>query len=137
MLLDNLAAYKEFKRKERIEFIAYLRAQIDHLYADEKIKDEKLNEYTNSLVRELRRTSFIKLFADTLGNYMPEASQLKHFNSTEVAEKFLRANNLFLERRVEESTGGMTAAMDSVMNAAEASIEQPIKEQDGKEEEAQ
>ena len=96
----------------------------------------KLNEYTSGLVRELRRTSFIKLFADTLGNYMPEASQLKHFNSAEVAEKFLRANNLFLEKRVEESTGGMTAAMDSVMNAAETLGDQPIKEQDGREEEA-
>ena len=50
MLLDNLAAYKEFKRKERIEFIEYLRTQIDTLYADEKIKEEKLREYTEGLV---------------------------------------------------------------------------------------
>ena len=46
MLPDNLAAYKEFKRKERIEFIENLRYSIDNLYADEKIKEEKLQEYT-------------------------------------------------------------------------------------------
>lgn len=34
-LLDNLAAYKAFKRQERIEIIARLKTQIDSLYADE------------------------------------------------------------------------------------------------------
>ena len=34
-LLDNLAAYKAFKRQERIEIIARLKTQIDALYADE------------------------------------------------------------------------------------------------------
>lgn len=45
-LLDNLAAYKEFKRVERLQIIEFLKSQIDNVYADEKIKEEKLIEYT-------------------------------------------------------------------------------------------
>ena len=45
-LLDNLAAYKEFKRVERLETIDFLKNQIDNVYSDEKIKEEKLQEYT-------------------------------------------------------------------------------------------
>ena len=96
MLLDNLAAYKEFKRKERIEFIEYLRTQIDTLYADEKLKEEKLTELQMGLVSELKRTSFIKLFADTLDQYMPPTNELKHFNATRVSKAFLDTNGLFL-----------------------------------------
>jgi superfamily I DNA and/or RNA helicase len=55
------------------------------MYADEKIKEEKLIEYTQGLVRELKRTSFIKLFAETLKNYMPKYNELKHFNPNKVA----------------------------------------------------
>ena len=95
-MLDNLAAYKEFKRQERLEFIAYLKNRIDNLYADEKIKEEKLIEFTEALTKELRRTSFIKLFADTLAAYMPKYNELKHFNAARVTEKFLAANNLYL-----------------------------------------
>jgi pantothenate kinase-related protein Tda10 len=62
-LLDNLADYKEFKRVERLETIEYMKQQIDNMYSDEKIKEEKLIEYTQGLTRELKRTSFIKLFA--------------------------------------------------------------------------
>jgi hypothetical protein len=45
-LLQNLADYKEFKRVERLETIQYLKDQIDNVYSDEKIKEEKLQEYT-------------------------------------------------------------------------------------------
>ena len=93
-LLDNLAAYKEFKRVERLETIDFLKTQIDNVYADEKIKEEKLQEYTTGLVQELKRTSFIKLFAETLRDYMPKYNELKHFNPTNVSQKFLDANNL-------------------------------------------
>lgn len=41
-LLQNLADYKEFKRVERLETIQYLKDQIDNVYSDEKIKEEKL-----------------------------------------------------------------------------------------------
>jgi hypothetical protein len=44
--LQNLADYKEFKRLERLETIQYLKDQIDNMYSDEKIKEEKLQEYT-------------------------------------------------------------------------------------------
>ena len=93
-MLDNLAAYKEFKRIERLETIAYLKGEIDNMYADEKIKEEKLIEYTQGLVNNLKRTSFIKLFAETLQNYMPKYNELKHFNPVAVSQKFLGANGL-------------------------------------------
>ena len=41
-LLDNLAAYKEFKRVERLQIIEFLKQSIDNLFADEKIKEERL-----------------------------------------------------------------------------------------------
>jgi Leucine-rich repeat (LRR) protein len=93
---QNLADYKEFKRVERLETIAFLKNQIDTLYSDEKIKEEKLIEFTNGLVNSLKRTSFIKLFAETLANYMPKYNELKHFNPVAVSQKFLTANGLQL-----------------------------------------
>ena len=45
-LLKYLADYKEFKRVERLETIEFLKNQIDSMYEDEKIKEEKLQEYT-------------------------------------------------------------------------------------------
>ena len=93
-LLQNLADYKERKRVERLETIENLKKQIDNLYADEKIKEEKLQEYTTGLVGELKRTSYIKLFSETLADYMPKYNELKHFNPGNVAKKFLQANNL-------------------------------------------
>ena len=64
------------------------------MYKDEKIKEEKLIEYTQGLTKELKRTSFIKLFADTLRDYMPKYNELKHFNPAKVSQKFLDANGL-------------------------------------------
>ena len=93
-MLDNLAAYKELKRIERLETIEYMKSQIDNMYSDEKIKEEKLLEYTQGLTRELKRTSYIKLFAETLRNYMPKYNELKHFNALKVATAFLNYNKL-------------------------------------------
>jgi hypothetical protein len=66
------------------------------MYSDEKIKEEKLLEYTQGLTRELKRTSYIKLFAETLRNYMPKYNELKHFNALKVATVFLNNNKLTL-----------------------------------------
>ena len=66
------------------------------MYADEKIKEEKLIEYTQGMVRELKRTSFIKLFAETLQGYMPKYNELKHFNPQKISIKFMETNNLQL-----------------------------------------
>ena len=100
------------------------------MYADEKIKEEKLIEYTEGLVKELRRTSFIKHFADTLENYMPKYNELKHFNAKKVSGKFLLANNLKLEPLPEQSiplsTMGMiepTAEAVAAMQAADVSVD--------------
>ena len=109
--MDNLAAYKEFKRIERAQTIEFLKNQIDTIYADEKIKEEKLIEYTQGLVAELRRTSFIKLFADTLAEYMPKYNELKHFNATKIATKFIEANNLDFNSK-ELATTTMSALTD-------------------------
>lgn len=87
--MENLAAYKAFKRQERIEIIAHLKAMIDHLYADEKIKEEKLIEYTDGLVRELKRTSLIAEFSKRLAGYMPKYNELKHFNANKIATAFI------------------------------------------------
>ena len=50
VLLDNLRAYKVRKNKERAAIIKGLSDSIDFIYSDEKIKPEKLEEYTNGLV---------------------------------------------------------------------------------------
>ena len=84
-----MAAYKAFKRQERIEIIAHLKEMIDHLYADEKIKEEKLIEYTDGLVRELKRTSLISEFSKRLAGYMPKYNELKHFNPSKIATVFI------------------------------------------------
>lgn len=111
-LLHNLATYKEFKRVERLEIIDFLKAQIDNLFADEKIKEERLIEYTQGLVKELKRTSYIKLFAETLADYMPKYNELKHFNANKVASKFLQANNLQLA----------SATMTTVANTTQQNV---------------
>jgi hypothetical protein len=91
-LVDNLNGYKAFKRQERIDTIQYLKNQIDNLYADEsnlinllifilEIKEERLIEYTDGLVKELKRTSLIGEFANRLRGFMPKYNELKHFNA--------------------------------------------------------
>jgi len=75
------------------------------MYADEKIKEEKLIEYTQGLVTNLKRTSFIKMFADTLQSYMPKYNELKHFNPVAVSQRFLEANGLQLNTATMTSFG--------------------------------
>lgn len=119
-LVRNLADYKEFKRIERLEIIDFLKQEIDNLYIDEKIKEEKLVEYTQGLVECLRRTSFIKLFTETLMNYMPKYNELKHFNPHAVSQKFLNANGMVL------GTATMTSyGFDNTGNMSDTSS--PIK----------
>lgn len=50
------------------------------MYSDEKIKEEKLIEYTQGLVNCLKRTSYIAKFSVDLRDYMPKYNELKHFN---------------------------------------------------------
>ena len=78
------------------------------MYSDEKIKEEKLIEYTQGLTRELKRTSFIKLFADALRSYMPKYNELKHFNPNKVATAFLNDNNLKLDSATMTTIGQST-----------------------------
>ena len=59
VLLDNLRKYKTRKNGERRDIIEGLKNAIDFLYADEKIKPEKLEEYTRGLVGVLQKTTEI------------------------------------------------------------------------------
>lgn len=59
VLLENLRKYKTRKNGERRDIIDGLKGAIDFLYADEKIKPEKLEEYTAGLVGVLQKTSEI------------------------------------------------------------------------------
>ena len=53
-----------------------------------EIKEEKLIEYTEGLVRELKRTSLIAAFGKQLRGYMPKYNELKHFNPSRIATAF-------------------------------------------------
>lgn len=54
-----------------------------------EIKEEKLVEYTEGLVRELKRTSLIAAFSKQLRGYMPKYNELKHFNPAKIATAFI------------------------------------------------
>ena len=58
-LLENLAAYKKRKAAERVNIIKNLKDRIENLYIDDKLKPEKLIEYTQELTKELKYTSVI------------------------------------------------------------------------------
>lgn len=66
------------------------------MYSDEKIKEEKLIEYTQGLVNCLKRTSYIAKFSVDLRDYMPKYNELKHFNPQKISTAFLERNNLKL-----------------------------------------
>lgn len=66
----------------------HLYHRIDNLYADEKIKPEKLEEYTNGLVGELKLTSAIEEFSRQLHAFMPKYNELKHFNAGRIVAVF-------------------------------------------------
>lgn len=58
-LVDNLKAYKKRKNEERLTVIQTLKDRIENIYIDEKLKPEKLQEYTQGLVQVLKFTSVI------------------------------------------------------------------------------
>ena len=90
-MLSNLANYKARKNEERRQKIRHLYQRIDFIYADEKIKPEKLEEYTNGLVRELKLTSQIEAFARVLAQFMPKYNELKHFNAAKIVAAYQAA----------------------------------------------
>lgn len=58
-----------------------------------EIKEERLREYTDGLVKELSRTSLILEFSKRLRAYMPKYNELKHFNASKIATVFLNELN--------------------------------------------
>ena len=91
ILLENLRSYKARKNEERRQKIQQLYQRIDQLFADEKLKPEKLEEYTNGLVKELKLTSQIEDFSKVLANFMPKYNELKHFNAARIVAAYQNA----------------------------------------------
>ena len=75
----------------RKQIIQKLKENIDFIYADEKIKPERLEEYTNGLVVVLQKTSDIEKFSKVLANYMPKYNELKHFNAQKIVNTYRMA----------------------------------------------
>ena len=73
------------KNEERKLKIQQLYARIDQIYSDEKIKKEKLEEYTQGLVKQLKLTTKIEAFSKVLAGFMPKYNELKHFNAGKIA----------------------------------------------------
>lgn len=80
-LRENLRLYKQRKNAERLKIIQTLKDRIENLYIDEKLKPEKLQEYTEALVRVMKFTSVIQAFTLELPRFMPKYNELKHFNA--------------------------------------------------------
>ena len=83
--------YRRRKNEERRQKIQQLYQRIDQLFADEKLKPEKLEEYTNGLVKELKLTSQIENFSKVLANFMPKYNELKHFNAARIVAAYQNA----------------------------------------------
>ncbi len=71
-----------------MKIIATLKDRIENLYIDEKLKPEKLVEYTDGLVKALKFTSVIQAFTLELPRFMPKYNELKHFNAERIKEAY-------------------------------------------------
>jgi hypothetical protein len=65
-----------------------LKKSILAFYEDRKIKEEKLEEYKNSLVTILKTTKEIKLFTELMSDYLPLYNELKHFNAEKIYQNY-------------------------------------------------
>jgi len=61
-LLQNLEKYTKESNAMRAKIITCLKDRIENIYIDDKLKPEKLEEYTNALVKALKYTSVIQAF---------------------------------------------------------------------------
>lgn len=86
--MENLAAYRKRKAAERLNIIKNLKDRIENLYIDDKLKPEKLVEYTEELTRALKYTSVIQAFTLVLPNFMPKYNELKHFNAQTIKKAY-------------------------------------------------
>ena len=87
-LLENLKLYKQRKNQERLKIIQTLKDRIENLYIDEKLKSEKLQEYTEGLVKVLKFTSVIQAFTLELPRFMPKYNELKHFSAQKIKDAY-------------------------------------------------
>ncbi len=83
-----------------------MKDRIENLYIDDKLKTEKLIEYTEELTKALKYTSVIQAFTLILPSFMPKYNELKHFN----AQTIKRAYEQYLveeeKTRLEEEKRG-------------------------------
>jgi len=87
-LIENLRLYKQRKNIERLKIIQTLKDRIENLYIDEKLKPEKLEEYTVALVKVMKYTSVIQAFTLELPRFMPKYNELKHFSAQRIKEAY-------------------------------------------------
>lgn len=87
-LIENLRLYKQRKNIERLRIIQTLKDRIENLYIDEKLKPEKLEEYTVALVKVIKYTSVIQAFTLDLPRFMPKYNELKHFSAQRIKEAY-------------------------------------------------
>lgn len=98
--------YKQRKNAERLKIIQTLKDRIENLYIDEKLKPEKLQEYTEALVRVMKFTSVIQAFTLELPRFMPKYNELKHFNAQRIKEAYEEDLAQKEKERIEEEKRG-------------------------------
>ena len=90
----------------RVKIISCLKDRIENIYIDDKLKPEKLEEYTSGLVKALKFTSVIQAFTLVLPQFMPPYNDLKHFNANRIKEAYevkLKEDEV---KRIEEEKKG-------------------------------
>ena len=87
-LLNNWEKYKASLVEEKALVVENLKKGILNHYEDRKIKEEKLEEYKNTLVAILKTTAEIKLFTAKMKNYLPLYNELKHFNAEWIIKNY-------------------------------------------------
>jgi hypothetical protein len=87
-LLDNLASYKRRANEARLRDIKRLKDRIEALYIDDKLKPERLELYTNELVRVFKFTSVISAFVEVVPQFMPNYNELKHFSAEKIKQGY-------------------------------------------------
>lgn len=105
-LLLNLQSYTKQCNAMRVKIIGSLKDRIENIYIDEKLKQERLEEYTSGLVRALKFTSVIQAFTLVCPQFMPPYNELKHFNAYKIKAAYEEKLKEEEQARLEEEKKG-------------------------------
>lgn len=83
-----------------------LKDRIEQIYIDDKLKPERLEEYTAGLVKALNFTSVIGEFTIVCPQFMPPYNELKHFNAGRIKKAYEDWLAEEEAKRLEEQTKG-------------------------------